>query len=75
MARPKMEQEIFLFSLSTFVFHSSNPIHVRAYRCYDIAAILDTNLPKSLATDHGQRGCSADGSSLDPAGTGNSMVR
>lgn len=75
MARPKVEQEIFLISLSTYVYHSSIPIYAGAYRDFDIAAILDTDLPKNLATDCGKHGRSADGSSLDHAGTGNSVIR
>jgi len=41
MARPKVKQEIFLISVSTFVYCSSNPIYAGVCRVYDIAAILD----------------------------------
>lgn len=61
--------------LEYFLYCSSNPIYAGAYRGYDIAAILDKNLPKSLATDHGKCDRSAGGSSIDCAGTGNSMIR
>lgn len=54
------------YSLS-FVYCSSNPIYAGAHRGYDTAAILDTNLPKTLATHHGKCGCSANGSSLHHA--------
>lgn len=70
MARPNVEQEIFLIVLSTFVYCSLNPIYAGAYRGYDVAAILDTN----LATDRGKCGHSADGSSLDCADHGNYMI-
>lgn len=75
MARPKVDQEVFHISLSSLVQSSSNPIYAGAYRDYDIAAILDTNLPRSLSTDHGKCGRCVEGSSPDRAGTGNSSEK